>query len=228
MRIFITIVTIFVFLQSNAQDNLLSNNTIFKDGVYFTFKDFASNQPSLRLDQIHFEKLEGGLASQRYLYNFVPSSDITIDMDTVRIWGICLNGVPYINQSYFYVSDPGYAVVKDYVIIEKLAFTFTRIMMIGHLCHFTAEGEHNGGRPINHLSPELNDFRLSRDNKISQQFLLNASTGEILKFSSNNLLEMIKDDKDLYQKYSDMSSRKRKQEIFNIFREYNSKHPIKI
>jgi hypothetical protein len=229
MRIFITLVAIFILLQTNAQDSLLSNKTIFKDGVYLTYRNFATNNPGLKLNEISYSSLTGGIPTQRYLYNFKLSPDIIIDFDTIKIWGICLNGVPYINQSYFFESDPNYTKLNEGFIIEEHAFTFARIMMIGHLCHFTAEGENNGSEPLNDLLPEINDFRLkgtANGNRISQQYLLKVSTGEIVKFKSSNLQKLISDDSDLYKRFDSMLDGKKKKEMFNIFREYNSKHPI--
>ena len=49
MRIFITISIVFSLLQLKAQDSLLSNKTIFKEGVYLTYKDFATNSPGLKV-----------------------------------------------------------------------------------------------------------------------------------------------------------------------------------
>jgi hypothetical protein len=226
-----TIIILLVILELNifSQEESLTNKVKFNEGVYLSYKDFAYNKPSLKLDQISFKNLEGGLPTQRYLYNFKSSPDIKIDMDTVRIWGICINGTPYINQSYFFESDPNYTKIKDYGVLEEHAYTFTRIMLIGHICHFTAEGENNGGEPLNDLMPDINDFRprmTAKGNRISQQYVLKVSTGEIVKFKSSNLLKLISDDSELYNRYNALSDKKKKKEIFNFFREYNTKHPF--
>ena len=169
-----------VNIKPDQVEHILSNKTEFKDGVYFSYKDFTSNSPSLGFDEIRFDRLEGGKSTVRYLYNFRPSPDINIDLDTVIIWGICMDGYPYINQSNLfnsYTEDTkisqditeenahSFTTVRvnegnfEYQSIplyknEKHAYSFSRIRFIGHLCLFTAESRPTNGKPINNIGPE--------------------------------------------------------------------------
>ncbi len=133
-------------------------------------------------------------------------------------------GPPYINQSNFFDNSVSRAKVKDYLLVEKHAFIFTKVVLIGHLCHFTALGE--VGEPLHDMVPEWNDFLVPGEGLVQQQYLLKVSTGEIEKFTSNNMLRLIKDDEELFLKYSGLSGRKRKKEIFSVFWEYNFNNPF--
>ena len=57
-------------------------------------------------------------------------------------------------------------------------------------------------------------------------YFINMNTGEIISYGSKNLLELIKDDTELYNEYSKLGKRKRIKSIMEYVQKYNRKHPI--
>ncbi len=77
-----------------TQETRFSSKINFQDGIYLSYRDFASNSPSLRLYELNYKEVRGGLPTQKYFYEFKAGEGTKLSMDTVRIWGGGVNGTP--------------------------------------------------------------------------------------------------------------------------------------
>ncbi len=126
---------LFIIQQSYAQNKPLNNNFSFNDGIYMSYIDFQSNSPSYLLDSIDIQKTT--YSNYNFIYahgiNQLLSDSSYLKLPLCKIWGICLNGTPYINYRGFFLengSNIGSTLphINPFV---KTSTVFTRITVIG-------------------------------------------------------------------------------------------------
>ncbi len=198
-----------------------SRQYTFKDGIYLSAMDFRNDSPTIPPEDYTYEEKEKPSLYQKELYYFklVDSEKYLAEKNIKKIWGICIDGIPYINQHQIIRNDNQDALVN----IRKLKshYTFTQIVMIGAICTITAEGykktfEH-GYTPYGSIPVRTNKFKTDRK-------LLKLSTGELMDFSANDLLKMIEDDIGLYADFK--KDKKKKKRIDEYVLMYNQRNPI--
>ncbi len=192
----------------------------FEDGIYLNFGQLKNNNPipKSRLitdvdfsDQDFFETVLKG----KRIY-FFDQIGMRQDIKTDDIWGYCRNGVPYI------AMDEGYY----------------RITVIGSICHFVATvttydnrynnpyyynpyyynsyNRYGGSYPSNSPSSEM------------RQYILNFETGDLLEYGVSSLEVMLMRDPELYDEYSQLRRKKKRQLKFLYLRKFNERNPIYI
>ena len=57
-------------------------------------------------------------------------------------------------------------------------------------------------------------------------YFINMNTGDIIPYNSNTLTELIKNDTELHDEYTNLSKRKRKKSVMEYVQKYNKRHPI--
>ena len=77
----------------------LENKVVFKSGIYLTMEEFLENKPSLPFEGVNnlsAESLENRLCERKIEY--IEDNQIKT-IKTQEIWGICINGQPYIRHT---------------------------------------------------------------------------------------------------------------------------------
>jgi hypothetical protein len=219
---FILSVFIFTALTSFAQKEPISSNSTFKDGLYLSVDDFRKNRPTLPLDSISYsEKEDDNGAFRKILYGFKLNKSGSLKWIKIKkIWGICINGIPYINQHRFFTNVSEQTQIKDYIILSTHGYTFTRIAMIGHLCFIPMEGIRKSSYYWNQ-----NPYNQKTKKFILKKYIIKLSTGETVKFNRYNLMKLIMDDKNLVRKLKRVNHKK-EDEVLEILLQYNEKHPL--
>jgi hypothetical protein len=198
-------ILLFPVLRLNAQTDSIpySKDLNFKEGLYLTYADFRNNDPVPKTRiQTNYDKNALDFFKQEISKSeikYVDASGAEQTVRTSKLWGYCSNNGIYINYG------------RD----------FSKIMVIGSICHFTAMIEtyvgsydRYNGAPANMRSYQL------------QQFVIDARTGKVGSFTLVNMEALLKQDEDLYNEFMKLSRRKRKDMMFVYLRKFNEKHPL--
>lgn len=206
----------FSFTKMMATEYLMTSK--FVDGIYLSHEDFKNNVPSITKGDYKFSELENKNFFQKILYDFKIRNNSEIKQ-AKDIWGVCINGIPYINQDNFFKNKAQETKVKNHFIASKRGITFTRIAMIGHICILSFEGE---------VETSRNSYNVASTKFKAKKYLLKLSTGQVKGYNMLALKEFIEDDEDLYQNIQTKKKRKLKKDelIMEYVIAYNKNNPI--
>jgi hypothetical protein len=196
--------------QKNESDTIRYDYSFeFKNGVYTSFHSFRNNSPipfSRFVSPSYDDKFFKKLLSVETI-SFYDENGTLNELPRKMIWGYANNGKPNI-----YWGDK-----------------FNLIPYIGTISHFmsTEIVTHY----INSTGTMMYDpmYIPSTQPYTSEElvhYFIDMNTGKILTYSSKNLLDLIKDDTELYDEYSKLSKRKRNKNVMEYVQKYNRKHPI--
>lgn len=205
---------VIIGLQTKAQTfshkEVYDSDFTFTDGIYLTKDDFRLNKPIEKSrinsnldpdDLTYFEHL----VEQKTISIFDNvGSETTVDVS--KIFGFCSSGTVYVLHNS----------------------TFSRVGIIGSICHFL--GSKTVFNPI--YSPYWGMYgRMPYTQSTTtepQEYFLVFETGEIMEYTSDNLLIILKSDPALHDEFAELSRKKRNSKIFYYMRQYNDKHPLYI
>lgn len=188
-----------------AQDSTqYSKDFIFKSGLYLSYSDFRNNAPlppsrivsNYDKTSLDFLNKETSKTEIKYL----DSANKEQTVKTGKLWGYCSNGIVNINYGR----------------------EFTRIMVIGSICHFTAFTEVVLGG-YDHYTNTPSDMRGGYQ---QEQFMMDITSGKVASFTVVNMEALLKRDDALYNEYMALSKKKKRQLTFFYLRKYNEKHPV--
>jgi len=206
----------------------------FNDGVYLNFEQVKQNKPlsKARLlssldynDRDFFRKL----FEQDKIY-FYDDMGVRQEIAKSSVWGYSRNGILYI----------------------QVQNEFVRITFVGSICHFVADvttvdsrydspyGYYN---PYGYYSPYSYSPYYSpysyynpyspyyspynrRTRTDLKQFIIDWETGRTAEFDINNTALFLTRDPELYEEFSRLSRRKKKDLQFVYLRKFNEKHPL--
>ena len=175
-----------------------------KDGLYVSFTDLRSNNPILKSNIItnynktalDFFKQELSKTEIKYL----DSSKTERTIKTSKLWGYCSENNIYINYGR----------------------EFSKVMVVGSICHFTAIMEVRlGGTGYYQNAPATINSGYEYE-----QFVFDFNSGQILAFEVANMEALLKPDDVLYNEYMLLKKKKKRELMFFYLRKYNEKHPI--
>lgn len=208
MRYFITtIVLLFAVIGCKnlfAQQDSVKYTQGFKfhDGIYKTFEDFKNNNPSIKERAVISENPEaqfllGNFATMEKI-SFYDSNGISHKLKRTEVWGYCSNGAIYV----------------------MLNNNFHRIFKIGRIIHLTESHNtllYSNSAPVSSINKPV---RLI-------QYLIDYRTGEILSYTLDNFLLLLKADEQLYDEFTLIKRKSRKQEqMFIYLNKFNERNPI--
>ena len=196
------------FAQESAKETVRYDYSFeFKDGVYTSFFSFRNNSP------VPFSRIVSPAYDDDFFKNLLKAETISFydengtlnEMPRKTIWGYANNGKPNI----YWLNK------------------FNLIPYIGTISHFVSTElvtHYVGGTMM--YDPMYIPSTQSYTTEELVHYFINMNTGEITTYSSKNLLELIKDDTELYNEYSKLGKRKRSKSIMEYLQKYNRKHPI--
>lgn len=202
-KLFTILFSFFSLIVISQPDSIpYSRDYEFKEGVFFTPKQFKQNNPILKLS------ISSGIPSNQldFLTQVVEQKIITFKdasgneqkLETASIWGYCQNRSFYINFNN----------------------VFNRFNVIGTFCHFTAIVSTSVGfrDPMGYgLNNSVDEMR---------QFVFDTQTNKVYDFNVKNMELLLKNDSDLYIQFMALKKRKKADSIFIYLRKYNEKHPL--
>lgn len=190
----------------------VGNNYPFKSGVYTSFNEFSADNPIV---DSTFPKMQYDLNAEENILILKPESQSMLDSLTQKqIWGLCLNGVPYIKTDDKQEGRPYF--VKLHV-IGKLSYYYYKAFREKEVImyvHNPYTGERIGKKTVT-----------NRDLVFIQK-LLHFQTGENIDFNFDNFKSWTADDKGLQKSLSEMNTEERESKLFKTLLIYNDRNQV--
>ncbi|MEZ4957338.1 MAG: hypothetical protein R2825_27525 [Saprospiraceae bacterium] len=218
---YLSLILLFLFTVNISSAQIKFNRQHkFKDGIYLSAMDFRDDSPTIPPEDYTYEEKEKPTLYQRELYYFKlsDSEKYLSEKNIKKIWGICIDGTPYINQHQIIRKNNQDALVN----IRKLNdhYTFTQIIMIGAICTITAEGYIKNR---DYLNTQYGTIPSQKEYKIDRM-MLDLDSGELLDFNVKNLSACIQSDEELFSEFQ--KDKKKKKKIDEYIVRYNQRNPI--
>ena len=191
----------------------------FKEGIYLNFNQVKMNSPmpATRIvsetphdDPDFYNKL---ISAKKFIY--FDEFGIQQTMSVENMWGFCRNGVIFI----------------------KVGEGFSRVTVIGGICHFVANITTYNNRyndpyyynPYYYNPYSYNRYGyppMSNTSTEMKQYLIDFETGKIMDYDEKSLEILLMKDPELHDEYIALKRKKKKQYKFLYIRKFNEKNPI--
>jgi hypothetical protein len=213
MRIFqLFLVFIIFFSPLTAQNEPLTSNFLFNDGLYTNFSEFSSNKPSILIDP---SKLKYDLIGEENVLILKPESEAMLDsLVSGTAWGICIGQVPYIRTDD--KQDNRLYYVKLHV-VGKLSYFYYKAFREKEVTMFV----HNP-----YTGERIAKKSITNRDLVFIQRLLHFQTGETIDFNYDNLKAWTTDDKGLSKSLDEMKPEEREGKLFKTLLIYNDRNPV--
>lgn len=193
---------------------LVGKNFKFNDGIYLTFEAFQQNKPSYSWDKTHSEYFTNPKTLLTHIA-FIEYKNKDIDLNS--LWGVCINGIPYIRIKRFSTEE---------------STVFVGIKLRGKICYFTYDDVEEVSFPISAYNPLTgHPFRtalVNRQKSIIQEKILDFNTGDIKNMTISNVLEWVAGDHQLSNAIRSLSPDEAKEKLFKCLLIYDDRHPVYI
>lgn len=197
---------LFISFWGKSQDSLVpyTPEYILKEGVYFSFNQFYSNNPvgKERIysvnDKYATDFIKRELENEKL--QFISDSGNVKLVLVSELWGYSQNGALYIN----YKNE------------------FCRVNVIGSLCLFVAKELVTVSIP----NPMYPATGMNTTYIELKQFVFDTQTRNIVPFDAASMIMILKRDDELYQEFNALKRRKKSELLFVYLQKYNRKHPL--
>ncbi len=180
----------------------------FNDGIFLNFGQVKNNNPVPKsrivsiYDSNDFDFFENTLDKETVF--FYDETGVKQEVKVSNFWGYSQNGVLYINWN----DD------------------FSRIVVVGGICHFVANKVVNNYSYNPYNSYYYDPYSSNSSSVELRQYLLHFDTGTIYDYTYKNLEIILMHDPELYDEYHNLSKKKRKKLKFVYIRKFNKQNPI--
>lgn len=216
------LITILIFCVSSLpiSAQALDRNYIFQDGIYLSFAAFQADQPDWPLDQLEGRLVtneETGLTKSDFLAVKQDTGAMPLVLD--EIWGICLDGRPYIRLQGEGASA-GFA-------------TFALLRVRGAICYYRFDVEEPRYVEVKAYNPLTGrPFRRAKVRNteiVTRHKILHFETGKSADLSQENLREWVSDDAPLRRTVAELAdNEKLTDKLYRSLLVYNDRHPVYI
>jgi hypothetical protein len=207
-----------ISLYSVSQDNpagMVRYNSEFKfaDGIYLSYSQLKNNKPvpvarvlseTDHNDPDFYNKL---LEEKNIIFfdDFGVQQTVSVE----KIWGFSRNGIVYI----------------------RIGGNFSRITVIGSICHFVANITTYNSRYYDPYSYNPYYYRYGSTPATTattemRQYLLDFETGKIMDYDVQGVEVLLMKDAELYDEFVALRNKKKKQMKFLYIRKYNERNPL--
>ena len=204
-----------LFAQKDSS-NFIKYTSEFKfiEGIFINFYQVKNNNPIPKSriltsvsysDMNYFDKVLGNKKIYYYDQNGMKQEIISD-----KIWGYSQNGILFI----------------------FLAGEFHRITLVGSVCHFVANVVvyYPRYRNTHYYNPyyyyRYGTTPYATTTKEMRQCLFDFETGKVMDYDEESIEVILMRDTELYDEYSLLKKRKKKQLKFLYLRKYNERHPL--
>ncbi len=221
MRIFISICFSLMACWAYTQDSLIiGQDFYFADGIYKDIEAVQKNIPTWNWDEVDAEAYIDHVA-HTVRFNSITQLDNPIDLTT--FWGISIEGEMYINLHPYKGKDKLRSHGEEPIL-------FTKLYAIGKLCYFYYEGYRPVKKEMKVYHPITRKLvgarMIDREEKVTVKRLLKFETGEVLKYSLDNFLNCIQEDKKLWLTLSELNEIEARDKLYKSLFIYNDRNPI--
>jgi hypothetical protein len=200
-----------------AEGVFLDRNYEFRDGLYLSLAAFQSDTPDILLDDLEGRLVtndETGLTKSDYLGMKTDTGAIEIELDNV--WGISLDGVPYIRITE-QTGDDAFA-------------TFAKLRVRGAICYFTFESEEARYVEVKAYNPlngkPFRSGRVKNMETVDNKRMLHFDTGEVAPLNRSNLLAWVQDDPQLTEAIQALEGEDISEKLYRSMLIYDDRHPV--
>jgi len=189
----------------------------FADGLYFSYEEFAGNQPGIAMDEVQSRLVTNPrtwITQVESLSRRSNNKAIAID----QLWGICIDGIPYIRIP----ADS----------IDKSLPAFAGLRITGNLCYFQYERNEEREVEMSAYNPLTGKpFRsgtITRDFLEVRERLLRFETGEMAPFTRRQLIQWTTRDQVIQTTLRRLSPKTEdlEDQLYNIMLSFNKRHPV--
>ncbi len=178
-----------------------------KEGIYLSFDKFIKQQPLPFENLVNYnqETNKEQLFKQKSLFYTDPFG-LTKEIETRSIWGYVSNNALFV----YYNKD------------------FYRVSYLGSIAHFIAtQTVRNYATPYDPYYGYYYPYP-SHSYETTQlvQNVIDLKTGKIYPFTPEAILALIADDNELFNEYSQLKKKKKRELMFLYIRKYNERHPL--
>ena len=206
---FFCLFTFSLFSQDSVQ---VVNAFKFKDGIYLDINDLKNNTPSYSWAELnasaHLNR-EKQIIRLEYV-NARDSSAIGIEKD---IWGICVEGVPYVK-------------IVDTV---KQMTIFPALRIRGKLCYFYYDSYRTKEVPMTIYDPNTGQaiWQEVIENKepVIIEKMMNFETGTIADMDVSIFKNWVQNDQQLTNTINDLSAIEAREKLYKMLLIYNDRNP---
>ncbi|MCI4648769.1 hypothetical protein [Phaeodactylibacter sp.] len=189
----------------------------FQDGVYLSIEALRNNQPDYRWKDLS-AKLAANAESYRAQAEYIRSKD-GVELPRARIWGMVLDGLPYILL-------PNEA-VKDTSVLH-----FAGLRVRGRICYYEFEREVERLVEIKAYNPLTGrPFRrgnISKREIINEARILHLLTEQHGPLDQPTLISMIGDDTKMYRTVDELPATASTDMLYKCVLIYDDRNPIYI
>jgi hypothetical protein len=188
----------------------------FQNGIYLTLEEFQYNKPALVWTD--FEKRSNtnpqSLITQ---VDFIKNKETEEYIDLDKIWGICIEGLPFIR------------IPKDS--INKELATFAGLRVAGNISYYSYENRVEKEYDFAAYNPfNGQPFRkatVSRSVNVFKEKIFSFEQGNMLNFERNTLHQLMEGDPQLQQVLKGLNIKEEnyKEQLFQLLMSYNRRHP---
>lgn len=169
---------------AQAQDSVLLNRSFqFDDGLYLTFEDFKNNQPAFSADEYEMVYVVNPQTLLAQVASLSVASEQGVDISS--LWGVCIDGRPYIQI--------------DRQEVGKDLASFAGFKVVGRFCFYSYQKSVQVPVEIKAYNPLTGmPFRSGTIDKTEfreNYRMLDFLNGTVRVFSKANLLDWVQEDK---------------------------------
>lgn len=195
----------------------ISNTFKFKDGVYLKHEDLRNNKPSHPLFRIpNFDYQLGKDGNLLFLSDKSMDKLSESEIKSIgNIWGICINGKPYMKIKP--TADANDVYFVRYYIMGRICYLYYPIFeekTVQMYVYNPYTGHKMGSKPI-----------INKEKKFVKKLML-FDTGELQDYTPKNFMELIKSDKNLLASLQDLTPKEAEEKLFKSIKIYNDRNPI--
>jgi hypothetical protein len=197
------------FVQLKAQDSVAYTKDFrLFEGLYLGYQDLRYNWPipkekiitKINKDQLDFYSK---LIEEEYIEYTERDGSIS-KIKSSLVWGYCQNNIIFINQEKNFYRIPVFGAISNFIgTVEVISYS------PGYDPFMNA--------PIGSSQYKTREIR---------QFLFDFYSGEVSPFSIEKLGEYLKRDESIYQEFSTLKNKKKKEFATKYIRMYNEKHLV--
>jgi hypothetical protein len=185
----------------------------FEDGFFLNFNQVKENNPIpaarviTNLDHTDNDFYKNILDQSKF--SFFDEIGVRQQVSTDNLWGFSRNGVLYIHLSEGY----------------------SRVTIIGQICHFVATITTYDTRYYDpysynpYYSPYSYSPRTTKNSEM-KQFLIDFNTGKVMDYNLESIEVSLMKDPELYDEFAALSKKKKKQLKFYYIRLFNERNPL--
>lgn len=213
---FFILLNIFGFvigLHAQGDSVLVSDELLFKDGIYLDMKSFRNNTPDYTWEELVVNMHINDETLIATINRLWVSKDST-PIDLKRVWGMSFEGLPFIQFR------------KE----EKKFIQLVGLRQIGKISYYSywqTETEMVSIKAYNpYTGKPFREAKVPKEKEVLKELILRWEDGQIIPFDAPHFLAWIPDDPALQGYIRKLGQQDASDTLFKYLKLYNQRHPV--